>query len=343
MANRLQQGGRSVAWCLLGASGAFRLGRRVTRYSVPVLTYHRIHPDGPWTQGPRRPTIVSTSEFDAHLSHLARYYHIATGDEFRAFVAGAALPPRSVLITFDDGYRDNHREALPILQRHGATAIFFVATRFIGARTNRLWLDRLDAIVAGAGELRLAHWLAARGLPVHLRRPGELRAFAKQQTRARRDAVLSDLDRAFGALAREEGDNEPLTWEELGALASAGMTIGSHTATHQILGAASPEELRDELHASRMEIERRLGVRCWAFSYPNGETHDFGPDAMRAVQETGYTCAFTQMAGFVDRNSDSRALPRIPVPASPNLDVFLGRLTGIHAWLTTAGTGSIHL
>lgn len=48
-----------------------------------------------------------------------------------ALTQGAALPSNPVILTFDDGYRDNYENAFPILKAHGATATFFIVTDFI--------------------------------------------------------------------------------------------------------------------------------------------------------------------------------------------------------------------
>src|SRR5204862_6462518 len=47
------------------------------------------------------------------------------------YVGGAALPPRAILVTFDDGYRDNLENAVPILRRHGYPAVIFVPIGYL--------------------------------------------------------------------------------------------------------------------------------------------------------------------------------------------------------------------
>lgn len=296
---------------------------------LPVLTYHRVKPDGPWMVAARHPNVVSTSEFDREVAYLVRHYHVVTGEEFRGFVTrGVRLPAHSVLITFDDGYADNYREAFPVLRQHGATAMFFVVSGFIGATSRRLWFDELDALLREPVPLRVAAWLRSRGVPRDQVTCGDLRAWAKRLSRANRQQLVQELRRAFGQTP-PPGEDEPMTWAEAGAMADAGMTIGSHTATHQILAAASRQEVCEELVASRSRIEAAIGRRCWAFSYPNGERDDYTGTNLRAVREAGYDCAFTQHGGFVTSASDVYALPRVSVPGAGGFDAFQSRLTGI--------------
>ena len=117
---------------------------------VPVVAYHALG-DGPF------PLWTSLESFDAELEAFARagYRAIPLGELVDGLREGGALPPRSFAITFDDGYRSVHREALPRLARRGWTATAFVVTSRCGD-TNR-WPGQ----AASVPEARLFDWDAA--------------------------------------------------------------------------------------------------------------------------------------------------------------------------------------
>lgn len=99
--------------------------------SLPILMYHRIAADGP---ARLRDYAVPPAEFAAQMDWLRqngyRALHLA---EFEAALwDGAPLPDRAVLITFDDGYRDNMTAAVPVLERHRMPATIFLPTDFMG-------------------------------------------------------------------------------------------------------------------------------------------------------------------------------------------------------------------
>ena len=67
----------------------------------------------------------------------ARLPAVALDDVLAHYVEGVPLPARAVLITFDDGYRDNLENAVPILSQHGYPAVLFVPDR-LSRRTRPL-------------------------------------------------------------------------------------------------------------------------------------------------------------------------------------------------------------
>jgi peptidoglycan/xylan/chitin deacetylase (PgdA/CDA1 family) len=326
---------RNFAWYALDAGGAFQLAYHLGRHRLTAVTYHHVLPDG--LRSPSRSEKeIYVSEFEEHVGYLARRHHVIDGAQLRACLGGAPLPPHAVLITFDDGYRNNYRYALPVLRRFGVGAIFFLTSGFVGQRANRLWYDRLDSALA-ANPQAAARWLSeADALPTAARTPAGLRLFVKRLPPSRRDAIVAEIERAtghVGAAGMPPDRCEPMTWDEVREMAQHGMAIGAHTATHQILAAAQ-DELGVELAQSRATIEAQLDRECWCFSYPNGEAEDFGQQEVSALRAAGFLCAFTQIPGLIGPGSDPFALPRMPVPSSPQLRIFRSRVSGLHRLLT---------
>lgn len=104
-----------------------RLGYRSSAHPV-ILRYHRVTEFGPDPNG----LAVSPRFFDEHLAVLrARYQPTPLQALVRAIRTGSG-PPHGVVVTFDDGYRDNLLQALPLLERHDIPATVFVTTGFVG-------------------------------------------------------------------------------------------------------------------------------------------------------------------------------------------------------------------
>lgn len=107
--------------------------------AVPVLTYHSIDGSG---------SILSASPsvFASHLRFLAErgYRCVSLLEVVRALKSRQTLPARSFVITFDDGYRNNLREALPILKQYECSATIFVPTNYVGKGND--WTDQHESI-----------------------------------------------------------------------------------------------------------------------------------------------------------------------------------------------------
>jgi peptidoglycan/xylan/chitin deacetylase (PgdA/CDA1 family) len=164
---------------------------------VPVLGYHRVH-DGP-DDGVR----VTPRDLDAQIAALRRDHQIVTLGELADALAGrGALPPRPAAITFDDGYRDNFDCALPVLDRHGFPATFFVATGFIGTTA------RMDRYRDCCGDDAMLSWeqvaeMRRRGhaLGGHGRRHLELAELPEADARAEIEGSREDLEARLGVHA----------------------------------------------------------------------------------------------------------------------------------------------
>jgi peptidoglycan/xylan/chitin deacetylase (PgdA/CDA1 family) len=115
------------------------------KQNIPILMYHSISSYA----SPRfRPCIVSPEAFDKHLSYLEQYHYTSvTVTQFVQAMArgGEGLPPRPVILTFDDGYADFYASAFPALQRHGFTATLYIATAFVGGTSRWLRVEKETA------------------------------------------------------------------------------------------------------------------------------------------------------------------------------------------------------
>jgi peptidoglycan/xylan/chitin deacetylase (PgdA/CDA1 family) len=98
---------------------------------VPILMYHHVHP----LMGPANRTFkVPLLLFEQHLEFLQRkgYHTITLAKLMDATNGGSALPPRAVVLTFDDGYESFHRFVYPALRSRGMVGTVFVVTSEIG-------------------------------------------------------------------------------------------------------------------------------------------------------------------------------------------------------------------
>lgn len=113
-------------------------------FAVPILMYHEI------AVGPND-LYVSPNDFQKQLDFLARHgYHTVTLTELLSAVQGrSTLPPRPLVISFDDGYDNAYRVAYPMLKKHGFRGVFFVFVKGVGRRGYVTWAELREMTQAG--------------------------------------------------------------------------------------------------------------------------------------------------------------------------------------------------
>jgi peptidoglycan/xylan/chitin deacetylase (PgdA/CDA1 family) len=236
-----------------------------------VLRHHRVYDAG------ARPLYrigVSSEVFERQLELLARLgFAPVTIREGLAWL-GAAAEGRRVALSFDDGYRDNVALALPRLQRYGARATFFLTAGLIEQRLPPWW-DRLAHRIEHAAVPAIEWTIEGDTARLPLGAFAERRAALARllpvmrvapELQERRLQELGDRLRVTG-----EPGCELATWDELGALAAAGMEVGAHSLTHPFLSRLSPERQDAEIGGAVEVIERRMGIRPEGMAYPGGD------------------------------------------------------------------------
>ncbi len=294
---------RSGLVSLLGKAHSLR------HKDVKVLAYHRVLPRSEEANFAYDLELVSAweEEFDWQMAYVARHHEVITCVELARFSETGKWPSRPcALITFDDGYLDNHDVAMPILQRHGIPAVIFVSTGYMGSEET-FWYDLMTYAVlrSPATQLtRLDGQRVALGADEQARRaqlPGLLRHL-KDISNTDRLATQARWHAELGVKApspAEAGLHRPMNWQQVRAMSGAGIEIGSHTVSHPVLSRVrDPEALRREIFGSKAAIEACTGKPVYALAYPTGGRQAYSEQAMACVREAGYRFAFTYESGI---------------------------------------------
>ena len=293
---------RAVSWC--GSAVDAAAGNRLS-----ILIFHRVLP----RPDPLFPDEIDAAQFDRLMTLVAGGYNVLSLGRALPLLATSQLPPRALVITFDDGYADNAEIALPILRRHGLVATFFVASGFLDG--GRMWNDtvieclrRTDRDSVDLGDFGLAR-------------------FATTTTGERRAAIAALLPRLkyLALTGREDAlvrlrtltaaaalpDDLMMTSQHLQAMHVAGMEIGGHTTNHPILTALSDADARAEIDGGRRRLQELLDAPIDVFAYPNGRPgRDYDARHVAMVRELGFRGAVSTAAGAALPGADLFQLPR---------------------------------
>ena len=132
--------------------GRFRRFRGFWSPRAVILLYHRV------ARPERDPQLLSVApeQFEGQMSLLRSRFNPLSLDRLSRMIrGGGAIPPRSVVVTFDDGYADNLHHAAPVLERHGVPATFFVESGHLGS-TREFWWDELERLIFQARPQRVS-------------------------------------------------------------------------------------------------------------------------------------------------------------------------------------------
>ena len=282
------------------------------RAKLLTFFFHRVleKPD------PMIPGEMHATQFDEALSWIGDQFRVLPPLEACERLAEGRLPARAAIISFDDGYRDNHDVALPLLARHRMTAAFFVATGYLG--NGMQFNDRLtEALRAHQGDTFDAGWLglgqlSTGDLQARLRSLHRLREGVKYLAPSERNQALERIESACGLPAsRNARDRIMMTPEEVQALAAAGMEIGGHTVMHPILKSVDDDTAFEEISSGRAALSALLPHPPRLFAYPNGKLGtDFDPRHAEMARRAGFSYAFSTHRGAADARTDRMMLPR---------------------------------
>ncbi|HXJ77836.1 MAG TPA: polysaccharide deacetylase family protein [Candidatus Methylomirabilis sp.] len=186
---------------------------------VPILCYHNL---GPESKGR---LLLAASKFDEQMRYLkANDYRVVSLADFVEFTRlDRQLPQRSVVLTFDDGYKSFMQYAFPLLKELGFTATLFVYTDYIGAGKNALsWQDLKELTAVGFD------------IEAHSKTHGDLRRGAAEPDAQYQRRMQAELGQPQDLFRRNLGQPRPIiafpygSWDEslLGRLTDYGYVAG---------------------------------------------------------------------------------------------------------------------
>ncbi len=290
------------------AAGVLR-ALEATRGPTPlVLMHHRVLPRERCVEYPFASLAVSVDLFEAQIAWLAERFELRT---LSAAFDGASPASRPIaVVTFDDGYEDNHAIAAPILERHGARATFFVAADFVAGRA-ALWYDRAAAALAGLAGAPFA--AAAQHLGVSTEQPVSATIAAcvealKRLDAAAREAAIADWE--SGSSGRADARFGAMTPQQVRELCERGHEIGGHSLSHALLPQCGDAQLAHELEASREELAGWCGESIESFAYPDG-AHD--ERVVVAASRAGFRFACTTAPPVRGASVDPLRIGRIDI------------------------------
>ncbi|MBN8481978.1 MAG: polysaccharide deacetylase family protein [Xanthomonadales bacterium] len=280
--------------------------RHALARDLVILAYHRVLDVADEDAFDFDLELVSASraQFRAQMTLLRERYHpVRFADLAAALAGGPALPPRAVIVSFDDGYDDNHRFAFPILRELGVPAMFFVSTGHVdsGLPYAYDWLVHL-LLCTRAARLEIAELGVDLELPASRTARRAIAADVLDRMKAVPASVQSAIVERLGVewgMPRAQGhpDCRPLSWPQLREMHAGGMEVGSHGMWHNMLARLAPADMQAEVAGSRRAIADALGASCEVISYPVGGVDAYDAAVIAAARDAGFELGCSYVSG----------------------------------------------
>jgi peptidoglycan/xylan/chitin deacetylase (PgdA/CDA1 family) len=316
---------RSLASDILRRLGVLKaLETLRSKPGILIVTHHRVG-NAAATRFDRAIFSASSDSFDEQLKYFKRHLNVIDGEELAAFVSGKQKLTRThVAITFDDGYLEDYRNSFDILKSNNCAGSFFLVPEYVGTATIPWW-DEIAYLVRHTKKPRISlHYPAPITIEITADRESAIRAVLRHYKRPDNhdgNLLLAEL-RQQTECELPAAERRFINWDEAREMKAAGMTIGSHTQTHRILGQLTDEEQRWEMEQSKKAIEEKIGSPVTSIAYPVGIRGAFNNATQRIAAELGYRIGFSFYGGV---NTPSHMQPTNLLRMATNPDPLLFR------------------
>ena len=262
----------------LGSKLIFKSGlSKLVSFDTKILAFHTVNPNC----------------FEQQIKHLVKYYKIIPLSEI------FSKNKKSIILTFDDGYKNNLEYAYPILKKYKVPATLFIACDFID-KNLFAWWDRLE----------------------HSRKKINLK-FLKNNSPEEIEKNIVELT-GFKINAKKPSEYDFMNWKDVKKITDV-FEIGSHTLTHPILTNIPLREAEKEILESKKKIEKKLGKQIVSFAYPNGDHND---SLIGLVAKSGYDYAVIYDKGK-NTSANRFNLHRRGINVNDDLPIFATKVAGV--------------
>ncbi|REG89967.1 polysaccharide deacetylase [Winogradskyella sediminis] len=239
------------------------------------------------------------SNFNKQIRFLNKHFQFSYPNEFFGDKTTSGI---HILITFDDGYKDNYDIAFPILKQHNAKVIFFIVTNIIGTND---WLthDKLRFLVEKK-----------------YKSENEVETCLKKMNQGHSIATWIKQNENLIAIPEQR---LMMNWKEVEEIDKEGFKIAPHTHQHSILSFLDYTKQEGEIQTSIKTLESKLKKICNYFAYPNGL---YNADSLNVLNKSAIQYGFTTQPGFNSKENAPLQLKRIGVNASDSIGVLLLKL-----------------
>ena len=295
-----------------------------------ILMYHRVIPDNQIKKELDSGLAVSCSSFENQMKALKETHKICSIDDFIYGLENNSQDFK-VVVTFDDGYKDNLNYALPILEKLKIPASIYITTRFLNNNVDMWWYE-LHYFIQNSSKINF-NYNDKNFNFVLKNKKDKAKAYNKLKKlflnlKIKEQKIL--IEKITNSKSRENYSSICLNEEEVKKLDKHPLiTIGSHGHNHLNLKILSDDEIKKEVNQSLEILKNVLGHEIEHYCYPYGKKEQASEREYNIVKTLSLKSATTGIIKPI-QNKNFYSLPRIYVGESTCAKTLINNLTGFY-------------
>jgi len=282
----------------------FFKGHEVIRFfnkSPKVIFWHGVDNDFDLSL---RPENIDVSTFIEQIKYLKKHFEIISMDEFYQRYNLDNFSGKEIVLTFDDGYRNNLTVLAPIMNEFSLPFTTFISTENIS--NNEFFPTSLARIIILGSSLKSVD-IPNLKIKREIVTKEQKKNVEKEISSLIKSLPINDVRKLCEDLKNNISNEEfeeigskyysiiPMNWGDVKKLQESGCEIGSHCMDHICCHEnQQKEEVERQIIESKKIIEEKLGKECKYFAYPNGDFTDFSNEC---VKKAGYKMGFSTSKG----------------------------------------------
>jgi peptidoglycan/xylan/chitin deacetylase (PgdA/CDA1 family) len=265
---------------------------------------------------------ILEDEFFQHMKYIKKHCVVISIDEAVEFKRKRkGYPPRAVVVSFDDGFRNIFTSAAPILESLRIPAIFYITSGIVNTDI-MFWVDMIEDCLnitrKSSIKIRLdkEYSFAIRNNGQKINALQRIKSFCKASRADVKNRVINDLmvSTKVSPSTSHALNYQKISWPELKMLSKNSLfTIGGHSLYHDALSQLGSDRLRCDIPLSLKLLEYNLGKKIFHYSYPEGGPRDYNEKIIQYLKSLGIVCCPSAQVGLNDLNTGLFHLKRIMV------------------------------
>jgi peptidoglycan/xylan/chitin deacetylase (PgdA/CDA1 family) len=265
---------------------------------------------------------LSIDKFSEQMNFLKNNCHPLSIDDFIEIKNSKSnLPPSSVIVSFDDGFKNNYENASPILIENNIPAVFYITSGIVDTKI-MFWVDIIEDCINLYNKKYIELFLESKEIIKTDQKNNKIKAiekikiYCKKSSQKEKDRVITELINVSKVNPNVEHSKnyEKISWKELDSMNNEKLfTIGGHSLYHNILSSLDDKTLENDIRESIELLEKNLNYEVKHYSYPEGQKNHFDKRTIDLLIKNGIICSPSAIHGMNDINSNLFELKRIMV------------------------------